>query len=208
MLFDTRPTSALALLCAGDIGPTVNLTNPNLEQIQAGLKLKATQDVEGQCACNFGETTESDGGGGSCDAVHMCPEATPNCTGYEWNVRWGKCTIDGVDPNPGYESDWRESYSNAMYDFEGYDTQGATALAARGRLAGVGAELCASGGCAGIFALDGCVPGCDAAWLDDGECDETCDVPECNYDSSDCPGGDGAFCPCMLPFTKPNLNPA
>jgi len=150
---------------SSDIGPTVNLTNPNLEQIQAGLKLKATQDVEGQCACNFGETTESDGGGGSCDAVHMCPEATPNCTGYEWNVHWGECTIDGVDPNPGYESDWRESYSNAMYDFEGYDTQG-------------------------IFALDGCVPGCDAAWLDDGECDETCDVPECNYDSSDCPGGD------------------
>ena len=94
--------------------------------------------------------------------VHQCPEATPNCTGYVYDIKWGKCTTDGVDPD---SYDWRDSYANLGYNFEGYDTQG-------------------------IFALDGCVAGCDSAWLEDGECDETCNVPECKYDGSDCPGGD------------------
>ena len=114
------------------------------------------------CACHFGEDKESDGGGGDCDLVHQCPEATPNCTGYVYDIKWGKCTTDGVDPD---SYDWRDSYANLGYNFEGYDTQG-------------------------IFALDGCVAGCDSAWLEDGECDETCNVPECNYDGSDCPVGD------------------
>ena len=80
-----------------------------------------------ECACHFGETTESDGGGGDCSLDHACPEATPNCTGYVYDMKWGKCTIDGVDPYADYESEWRESYSNTGYNFEGYDTQGATA---------------------------------------------------------------------------------
>lgn len=46
--------------------------------------------------------------------------------------------------------------------------------------------------CAGIFALDGCVPGCDDIWLGDGECDETCNVADCNYDNADCPAGQSA----------------
>ena len=117
-----------------------------------------------ECACHFGEDKESDGGGGDCDLVHQCPEATPNCTGYRWNIHWGKCTVDGVDPDS-YANEFRDSYANLGYNFEGYDTQG-------------------------IFALDGCVAGCDGAWLEDGECDETCNVPECKYDGSDCPGGD------------------
>ena len=40
--------------------------------------------------------------------------------------------------------------------------------------------------CAGLFALDGCVPGCDSNWLGDGECDETCNMYECEYDHLDC----------------------
>ena len=115
----------------------------------------------GECACHFGEDKESDGGGGDCSLDYQCPEATPNCTGYRWNIKWGKCTTDGVD----LDSYGRDSYANLGYNFEGYDTQG-------------------------IFALDGCVAGCDNAWLEDGECDETCNVPECKYDGSDCPGGD------------------
>ena len=80
-----------------------------------------------ECACHFGETTESDGLGGDCSKDHMCPEATPNCTGYVYDMKWGKCTIDGVDPDADYESEWRESYANLGYNFDGYDTQGATA---------------------------------------------------------------------------------
>ena len=80
-----------------------------------------------ECACHFGETTESDGGGGDCSLDHACPEAAPNCTGYVYDMKWGKCTIDGVDPYADYESEWRESYSNTGYNFEGYDSQGATA---------------------------------------------------------------------------------
>ena len=38
----------------------------------------------------------------------------------------------------------------------------------------------------GAFALDGCVPGCDDNWLGDGECDETCNVEQCNFDVADC----------------------
>ena len=38
--------------------------------------------------------------------------------------------------------------------------------------------------CADMFALDGCAP----EWVEDGECDETCNVAECNYDGADCPG--------------------
>ena len=72
-----------------------------------------------QCACHFGEDKESDGGGGDCDLVHQCPEATPNCTGYVYDIKWGKCTTDGVDP---------DSYANLGYNFEGYDTQGIFAL--------------------------------------------------------------------------------
>ena len=34
----------------------------------------------------------------------------------------------------------------------------------------------------GQFALDGCVAGCAAAWVGDGECDEACNVRECNFD--------------------------
>jgi len=80
-----------------------------------------------ECACHFGEDKESDGGGGDCSKDHMCPEATPNCTGYVYDMKWGKCTIDGVDPDADYESEWRESYANLGYNFDGYDTQGATA---------------------------------------------------------------------------------
>ena len=77
-----------------------------------------------ECACHFGET----GDGGLCDADGgMCPEATPKCTGYVFAMKWGKCTVDGYDPDAGYESEWRESYANLGYNFEGYDTQGATA---------------------------------------------------------------------------------
>jgi hypothetical protein len=43
----------------------------------------------------------------------------------------------------------------------------------------------------GKFALDGCVPGCDSTWLGDGECDETCNVKECDYDGTDCHSGFG-----------------
>ena len=77
-----------------------------------------------KCACHFGETTESDGLGGDCSKDHMCPEATPNCTGYVYDRKWGKCTVDGIDPDADYES---ESYANLGYNFDGYDTQGATA---------------------------------------------------------------------------------
>ena len=38
----------------------------------------------------------------------------------------------------------------------------------------------------GKFALEGCSPGCDTPWRGDGECDETCNVRECNYDDGDC----------------------
>ena len=50
--------------------------------------------------------------------------------------------------------------------------------------------------------------GCDGAWLNDGECDETCNVPECKYDESDCPGGDGAQLPASLRRTLPLSPPA
>ena len=43
----------------------------------------------------------------------------------------------------------------------------------------------------GTFALDGCVPGCAAAWIGDGECDEACNVRECNFDGEDCYSGFG-----------------
>ena len=43
----------------------------------------------------------------------------------------------------------------------------------------------------GHFALDGCVTGCDSTWLSDGECDETCNVRECNFDGNDCFSGFG-----------------
>ena len=42
------------------------------------------------CACHFGEDKESDGGGGDCSLDHQCPEATPNCTGYVYDIKWGK----------------------------------------------------------------------------------------------------------------------
>ena len=84
-------------------------------------------DVLTTCACHFGETMESDGGGGVCSKDHMCPEAMPNCTGYVYDMKWGKCTFDGVDPDAGDESEWRESYANLVYNFDGYDSQGATA---------------------------------------------------------------------------------
>ena len=50
----------------------------------------------------------------------------------------------------------------------------------------------------GKFALDGCVPGCDSTWLGDGECDETCNVKECDYDGADCYSGFGEC------YTEPN----
>ena len=31
-----------------------------------------------------------------------------------------------------------------------------------------------------------CAPACDAAWLDDGECDDECNSPDCNHDGGDC----------------------
>ena len=85
----------------------------------------STDDIV-ECACHYGATTESDGGGGACNLDHACPEAMPNCTGYVYDLKWGECTIDGVDPYADYESEWRESYSNTGYNFEGYDSQGAT----------------------------------------------------------------------------------
>jgi hypothetical protein len=36
------------------------------------------------------------------------------------------------------------------------------------------------------FASDGCSRGCDASWLDDGECDERCNVASCGFDGADC----------------------
>jgi len=36
------------------------------------------------------------------------------------------------------------------------------------------------------FAADGCVPGCDASWQGDGECDETCNSDACAFDGGDC----------------------
>lgn len=39
---------------------------------------------------------------------------------------------------------------------------------------------------AGQFALDGCVPGCESSWQQDGECDEVCNVAECEFDGGDC----------------------
>ena len=38
----------------------------------------------------------------------------------------------------------------------------------------------------GQLHLDGCVAGCDNAWLGDGECDEMCNVDQCQYDRGDC----------------------
>merc|ERR1740124_275454 len=166
-------TFAIAVVHGGVIrsessgGPNVTLPDGSL----SAQEIDPAQEIE--CACHFGDDKESDGGGGDCSKDHMCPEATPNCTGYVYDMKWGKCTIDGFDPDADYESEWRESYANLGYNFDGYDTQG-------------------------IFALDGCVAGCDGAWLNDGECDETCNVPECNYDGSDCPGGDGAQLPASL----------
>ena len=38
-----------------------------------------------------------------------------------------------------------------------------------------------------FLALDGCVPGCDASWLGDGECDVICNVGgDCAFDGGDC----------------------
>ena len=48
-----------------------------------------------------------------------------------------------------------------------------------------GVHLCA----AGQFAMDGCVAGCDKTWQADGECDESCNVYECDYDGEDCFAG-------------------
>ena len=39
--------------------------------------------------------------------------------------------------------------------------------------------------------LEGCTSGCDSTWLGDGECDETCNVRECDFDGSDCFSGFG-----------------
>ena len=39
--------------------------------------------------------------------------------------------------------------------------------------------------------LDGCFAGCDSTWLGDGECDEACNVRECDFDGSDCFSGFG-----------------
>ena len=50
----------------------------------------------------------------------------------------------------------------------------------------------------GHFALDGCRPGCDSTWVGDGECDEMCNVRECDFDGSDCFSGFGEC------YTKPN----
>jgi len=43
----------------------------------------------------------------------------------------------------------------------------------------------------GTYARDGCVTGCDSPWLGDGECDETCNVRECDFDQADCYAGFG-----------------
>ena len=43
----------------------------------------------------------------------------------------------------------------------------------------------------GKFALEGCVPGCESTWLDDGECDEACNVKACDFDGADCFSGFG-----------------
>ena len=42
-----------------------------------------------------GFTPAAPAGGGLCDADRMCPEATPNCTGYVFDMKRGKCTVDG-----------------------------------------------------------------------------------------------------------------